>query len=434
MTSILLSGLTANPITWIAWFFGWVMEYIFRFVQLIGLPNIGLCIIIFTIVTKIILYPLSLKQAKSQKLTQVIQPEISAIQAKYKGKENDQQAMMMQQAEVKAVYEKYGTSMTAGCLPLLIQLPIIFGLYRVIVNIPEYVPSVALYYENIVNAIGGEGALGAINQFIANNDLTNLLSQARISGSEVTSVKEAINVMGKFSAAQWDAFTKAFSSFESVIAENHTIITKFNNFLGIDLSTTPSAMFSSDDSITTKLVACVIPALAGISQFAATKVMQVQNPQQQNTSNNDNDPSKATTGMLNTMNYMMPIMSVVFCFSFAAGIGVYWIAQSVVSTIQQIIINDKMNKLDVDALIKANLEKTNAKRAKKGLPPVNEKAAEENYKKMQAQLERAQAKRDAAVAKTSELKSQANSYYKTSSIADRAKMVQQYNEKNNKKK
>ena len=84
-----------NPISWIATFFGWIMDLIFKGVSLLGIQNVGLCIIIFTIVTKIILYPLSLKQAKSQKLQQVVQPEIQAIQAKYKGRENDQNAMMM---------------------------------------------------------------------------------------------------------------------------------------------------------------------------------------------------------------------------------------------------------------------------------------------------------------------------------------------------
>jgi len=138
--------------------------------------------------------------------------------------------------------------------------------------------------------------------------------------------------------------------------------------------------------------------------------------------------------MMNSMNVMMPIMSVVFCFTFASGIGIYWIAQAVVSGIAQIFINKKMNKLDVNELIKINLEKTNKKRAKKGLPPVNEKAAEENFKKMQDQYKRMEEKRDAAVEKTKALQDQANGYYRTGSIADRARMVEQYNEKNNKKK
>ena len=405
------------------------MDLIFRGVSAIGIPNIGLCIIIFTIVTKMLLYPLTLKQSKSQKLQSVLQPEISAIQAKYKGKENDQQAMMMQQAEIKAVYEKYGTSMASGCLPLLIQFPIIFGLYRVIINIPEYVPSVKAVFMKIVDAIGGEAAIPAFNAFITNNELTNLLSQARISGKEVTTVGEIVNVLNKLSADQWAAFKNAFSQAAAVIDQVLPQITQMNNFLGLDLAATPMSYGL------TNWKAWIIPILAGLSQYVATKIMSAQNqPPKSTVPTEQDDTQKTTQGVMNTMNYMMPIMSVVFCFSFASGIGVYWIAQSVVSTVQQLFINKKMEKMDVNALIEKNLEKTNAKRAKKGLPPVSAKSAEDYYKKMQQKMSKLQAKRDEAVAKTNALREEANSYYKTSSIADRARMVQQYNEKNNKKK
>ena len=126
----------------IASILGWVMDRLFAITGVFGIENIGLCIILFTIVVKLLMLPLTIKQQKSSKLMAVMQPELQAIQKKYKGKENDQKAMMMMQTESKAVYEKYGTSMTGGCLPLLIQLPIILALYRVIYNIPAYVNTV----------------------------------------------------------------------------------------------------------------------------------------------------------------------------------------------------------------------------------------------------------------------------------------------------
>ena len=419
-----LISVDLNPISWIATFFGWIMDFIFRGLALAGIENVGLCIIIFTIITKILLYPLTLKQSTGQKLTQVIQPEISAVQAKYKGRENDQQAMMMQQAEIKAVYEKYGTSMTAGCLPLLIQFPIIFGLYRVIINIPQYVASVRVYFENIFTAIGGEAAIAKINEFIAEKDLTKVLSMARISGSEVKTEMEVINFLNKLDSEQWSAFIAKFSEFSAVITQNLEKITGMNEFFGIDLASTPLSYGLTSPK------AWIIPILAGLSQYASSKLMQKMQPQQ---TGND-DASKSSAAMMNSMNVVMPIMSVVFCFSFASGIGLYWIAQAVVSAVQQYFINKKMEKLDMDELIRKNLEKTNRKRAKKGLPPVNEKAAEENYRRMQAQLKRMEAKRDAAVEKTKALQDEANGYYRTKSIADRARMVQQYNEKHEKKK
>lgn len=414
-----------NPIEWIAVFFGWIMDLIFRGVSLLGIQNVGLCIIIFTVITKIILYPLTLKQSKSQKLQQVVQPEIQAIQARYKGRENDQNAMMMQQAEIKAVYEKYGTSMAAGCLPLLIQFPIIFGLYKVIVNMPQYVGSVRGYFDNIFQAIGGMSAIEKVNQFVNDNGLAQVLTQARVKGGACASESDVINFLNKLSGDQWTAFTNVFQNAAGVINENLVVINRMNNFLGIDLAATPRSYGLTSPK------AWIIPILAGLSQFAASKIMQKQTQQAGPTTDKAAEQSQA---MMNSMNYMMPLMSVVFCFSFASGIGIYWVAQSVVMAVQQYFINKKMEKLDTNELIRINLEKTNKKRAKKGLPPVNEKAAEENYKKMQAQMSKLEAKRNAAVEKTNKLREESDGYYKTTSIADRAKMVQQYNEKNTRKK
>ena len=131
---------------------GWIMEGLFRFTSTFGIMNIGLCIILFTIVMKLLMLPLTLKQQKSSKLMSVMQPELQAIQKKYKGK-NDNDSMMRMNVETKAVYEKYGTSMTGGCLPLLIQLPIMFALYRVMYNIPAYASSVRKYFDLIIEKL-----------------------------------------------------------------------------------------------------------------------------------------------------------------------------------------------------------------------------------------------------------------------------------------
>ena len=143
---------------------GYIMDLIFKATSTLGWTNIGLCIILFTIVTRILIFPMSYNQGKSSRLMSALQPEIKAIQKKYAGRQ-DQQSMMLQQAEIKAVYEKYGVSMTGGCGQLIIQMPIIFALYRVILNIPAYVASVKIPFQNIVDAIGGDTAIDAVNNF-----------------------------------------------------------------------------------------------------------------------------------------------------------------------------------------------------------------------------------------------------------------------------
>ena len=119
---------------------------------------VGLSIIIYTILVYTCMMPLTIKQQRTSKMTSVMNPEIQAIQKKYRNK-RDQASMMKQQEEMQQVYDKYGTSMMSGCLPLLIQMPLLFALYPVIDDIQDYIPAL-------------EGAPAAVNQFLTIPDLT----------------------------------------------------------------------------------------------------------------------------------------------------------------------------------------------------------------------------------------------------------------------
>ena len=131
MDLMLLTQNSTPIFKYIVMLLGMIMNLIFEFLDLIGIPNIGLSIILFTIVIYFLLMPLTIKQQKFSKLSARMNPEIQAIQAKYKGKQ-DQDSMMAMNAETKALYAKYGVSPSGSCLQLLIQLPILFPLYRVL--------------------------------------------------------------------------------------------------------------------------------------------------------------------------------------------------------------------------------------------------------------------------------------------------------------
>ena len=134
---------------WLYWIFGKILFGIDWVVfHTIGIHNTGLCIILFTIVIYMLLYPLNSKQQKSSRLMSKINPEIKAIQKKYKGK-TDQASQMKMNQETQAVYAKYGISPFSGCLPLLITLPIMFCLYRVMYDIKSYIPALAEGNSNI---------------------------------------------------------------------------------------------------------------------------------------------------------------------------------------------------------------------------------------------------------------------------------------------
>ena len=136
----------------IAKLLGFIMNGIFNALSYIGIENIGLSIIIFTVIVYTLMIPMTIKQQKFSRMSAVMNPEIQKIQKKYKNKK-DQASMMKMQEETKLVYEKYGTSPTGGCLGSLIQFPILFALWPVIQNIPAYVTSIKDAYMPLVNQI-----------------------------------------------------------------------------------------------------------------------------------------------------------------------------------------------------------------------------------------------------------------------------------------
>lgn len=410
---------------------GWIMEGLFRFTSTFGIMNIGLCIILFTIVMKLLMLPLTLKQQKSSKLMSVMQPELQAIQKKYKGK-NDNDSMMRMNVETKAVYEKYGTSMTGGCLQLVIQMPILFALYRIIYNIPAYVSSVKMYFLNVVYAITGisdvaaipEGAAESLVQFATEHEvaLTGMNAIGDLTGVSGEALgNKMVDILYKLNPAQWTELAARFPSAAAVINENASAIESMNSFLGMNLTNRPwTGSFIPN-------AAWLIPVLAGLCQWYSTKLM---------TANQNQDPDAPGAQMMKQMNVTMPLMSVFFCFTFPTAVGLYWVASSFFMIVQQMITNAYLNRVDLDEMIRQNVEKANAKRAKKGLPPqkINQNAGM-SLKNMQANAEKEEKALADKIMRTKEQVKESNAYYnqnaRPGSLAAKANMVAKYNEKHN---
>lgn len=433
MNLIVLTKTGGSILGPIADIFGYVMNFLFLMTSKLGILNIGLCIILFTIVTRLLLFPLTIKQQKTSKLMSVMQPELNAIQKKYKGKE-DQQSMMMMQTETKAVYEKYGTSMMGGCLPLLIQMPILFALYRVIYNIPAYVSSVKRYFELVVNALPAGFQSNATFQALA--EAHNMVGDK----IDFTQVNTVIDLLYKLTDKQWGELTasSAFPNLLELTTQNGenvvNAIHRLQNFCGVNIAYTPMTIimdfFNGQGSILVALAALGIPVLAGLTQWFSSKIMMAGQPSQ--------DPDAPGAGMMKQMNVMMPLMSVFFCFTFASGIGIYWIAQSVIMIVQQFMLNRYFDKVDIDVLIQKNIEKANKKRAKRGLPPEKmNRSASETIRMMQERENKEEEKRMEKMAKTRAIVKDSTEYYnrdaKPGSLASKAAMVQKYNERHSKK-
>ena len=405
----------------IATVLGYIMDILFRFTDTFGIMNVGLCIILFTIVMKMLMLPLTIKQQKTTKLMAVISPEVQAIQRKYKGK-TDTASQQKQNVEIQAVYDKYGTSMTSGCLPMLIQLPILFALYRVIYNIPAYVPSVRVYFDNVVTPLMQQPDYASLLSGITN--LTSALGGTSIENYDFANANKLVDMLYNFTIAQWGELEALFPSISGVIAENAAVVEQMNSFLGLNMAEAPGWMPS---------FAWIIPILSALTQWLSAKLMSGR--QAQSASDSDNPMAQS----MKTMNVTMPIFSAFICVTLPCGIGIYWIATSVVTILQQLAINSYMDKVDIDEMVKKNLEKANKKRAKKGLPPAKiTQNATASLKTLKEEEEKEKAAEEAKKERIAKQIEESNKLYNTDakpgSIAAKAAMVQKYNEAHEKRK
>ena len=340
----------------IAKLLGFIMNGIFNALSYIGIENIGLSIIIFTVIVYTLMIPMTIKQQKFSRMSAVMNPEIQKIQKKYKNKK-DQASMMKMQEETKLVYEKYGTSPTGGCLGSLIQFPILFALWPVIQNIPAYVTSIKDAYMPLVNQIMATDGYQKIMEGIGKASPIMMNPETY----DYSKANTLVDVLYKFRPGTWDTLADKFPDLTNLIDSTKNSLTHLNTFLGINIAETPGSMFmtaTKNFSIGLIIVALAIPVLSGLSQWISAKLMQ----QATSTGNDDDNPMAA---QMKTMMNVMPLISVFMCFSMPAGLGIYWIASAVVRTIQQLVINKFLSKKSMDELIEENIKKAAKKREKK---------------------------------------------------------------------
>lgn len=292
---------------------GFIIKFIYDLVQ-----NYGLAIILFTIVIKLILMPLNFRSQKAMRKQQKIQPYIAELQEKYK---NDQQKL---QQEMMKVYKENNVSMMGGCLPMLLQFPILIGLYQVIQRPLQYMLGVVWEnaYDEICHLYNGAAS---ISQTLIGN---------------ITNISEnALNVwnQNQIMISKWaSAVGTSGTTLEGVTGNVHPWVIDFN-FLGLDLSTIPGDAFQHavNNGAWMGLIIFIIPVLAVVSSIVSMKITQAQSGQNKNTQANQ---------MSKTMNIMMPAMTGFFTLILPAGLGLYWIISSLIQIAQQLSINYYLEK------------------------------------------------------------------------------------------
>lgn len=420
MTGLFLTQSSTFLLGDIARILGWIINAIFNFLESIGIPNVGVAIILFTIIVYMLMIPLTYKQQKFSRMSVKMNPEIQAIQKKYKGKQ-DQASMLKMQDETKAVYAKYGTSPTGTCLPMLIQFPVLLAVCRVVYAIPAYIDKIKMAYyplvTDLLNTAGG-------TEFIK-----GLKSAATFQKQDFALENTIIDVLNKATTSEWESIAVKFPSLSSVVESTQDTLSGFNNFLGLNIVNSPWYTIKesfSEGNYLWIVVALLIPVLAGLSQWFSLKLM----PQAAAGADGENNEMMQSMKM---MNNFMPLMSVYFCAILPVGVGLYWIMSAVVRTVQQLVINKQLSKMDIDEEIKKNIEAYNRKREKNGLPPEKlSTVARTSTRNVES------TKREITSEERQKAIQDSTAYYnkgaaKPGSLAAKARMVEQYNEKNDKK-
>ena len=438
MSDILLTAYPGSILGPIAKLLGILMDWIYSGISNITggrVESVVLSIVIITIIIYMCLLPLTIKQQKFSKLSQKMQPEMQAIQAKYKNKK-DQASMMAMQEETQLLYQKYGISPMGSCVQMLIQMPILLALYRVFYNIPAYLSGVKGSFTGLVDSI--QQTSGYQDTLVSLMEKYNVVTSSGLNASNAASkLADAsgdtlsnyiIDILYKLPSKGWDALMdgKFFDGIQSAVEKTHDALLHFNYFLGLNISDTPWYIIKSnftdkpDKWLLFVILALLIPVLSYLTQMINIKLM----PQ----ATNGNDQMASQMKM---MNLMMPLISLFFCFTVPVGLGFYWIFSALVRGVQQFFVNRHIENLDLEAVMAKNEEKAKKKREKMGLSEdYIKKAAQIKTKSIDSKANvSASADTEEKLAKAAEYKANA----KAGSLASKANMVKEFNERNSRK-
>ncbi len=421
MSELLLTAYNGSILGPIAKVLGWIMDKIYILLSNIGIENIALTIIVFTFVIYILMFPLTYKQQKFAVLTRKMQPEMKAIQDKYKGKK-DQASLQAQQNETQALYDKYGISMTGSCGYMLIQMPILFALYRVFYNVPGYITSVKNIFSGLVDGIAATDGAAEVMQTIHDTYVKSVTFDSSATGDALKNY--FIDVLYKLPDAGWDEVISNFPSLTDSIHSVTSALSHINYLFILNISDTPlnliKTAWSDNKNFGLIIAALLIPIISYVSQMINIKISQV---------NSTAGQSDQMAAQMKTMNLMMPLMSLFIAFTVPVGLGLYWIAGAVIRTVQQFFLNKHFEKIDLESIIEANKEKAAKKAEKRGIRQAQiYDAARMNTKKTLSEKANLVNEDAEVLKKADEFRSKATS----GSLASKANLVKEFNEMNNK--
>ena len=235
--------------------------------------------------------------------------------------------------------------------------------------------------------------------------------------SEMTELT-LIDVLYKFTPDNWGQLVDKFPDISDVILNTQEKMDRLNYFLGLNIADSPANIMSTALAAGSTLLAvgaAMIPILSFVSQWVNTRIIRASVKTQEDAGNGKKKEADPEPQPGNMMNNVMMVMSAFFCLTMPVGMGIYWIAGAVIRTVQQVVISRRIDKLDIEAYVKMNVEKVNKKRAQTGRKPIK------NVKVMPEEL--------VEIKNPVKEKKVSDTPVKTKSLAEKAQMVKRYNER-----
>lgn len=427
MTELYLTAYDGAFLGPIAKLLGWVMDKIYLFLSdVCHVESIPLAIIVFTVIVYMCMFPLTYKQQKFSMLSRKMQPEINEVRKKYKNK-TDQASQLAMNEETQRIYDKYGISPMGSCIQLLIQMPILFALYRVFWNVPAYISNVKGIFTDLVNGIVSTDGYWDTMVNIFNDANIKNMGVTADTLAKVTDVAQQknyiIDILYKLSENGWNSVADQFPDLADSVNATMLNLKDVNYLFVLNISDTPWNMITTGIKAGTWVVvicALLIPLISYLTQMINLKLMPT----------SGGDASDQMGKQMKMMNTMMPLFSLFICFTVPVGLGFYWIMSSVVRIVQQFFLNKHFETIDLDQIIEKNKEKAAKKQEKRGVRQAQIYEAARMNTRSNSMASKASISQEKTDALNRAEEARANA--KSGSLASKANLVKDFNERNNK--
>ena len=341
--------------------FAWLVRLFYNLTN-----SYGVALILFTLVIKLIMLPFQMKSKKSMMRMSRVSGQMQELQKRYA----KNQAKL--QEEMQKLYEEEGVNPMSGCLWSFLPLPILMALYSIIRQpITHFMMLSKDVLQTVVQSVADAGV-----------DLTNIVMMDKATGAPA--LKDGLYQMAAYGQIN---LVKAVQEMGLSTPEGWFDVNY--NFLGLDLTATPWEYVKSFTFTWAVIGVILIPILAGLSQFVFSKLTMKTQPQ----------ADAAGGASMKSMMYMMPLFSVYIAFIMPAALGVYWIAQSVFSLIQEAILNKTLSA-KMEAEEEARFQARQADRQKRMEEArIQERQSQQEEQKKQTLREKQQAAQAAKAVK-----------------------------------